>query len=155
MADGVRITFRNKDKLLAKLDRLAPGIAGAVKAVNGEAAAAMAGYARDFVPVRTGALRDSIVVTPPGGVPPGYSQGARVVPPGSYMVTAGNSKVRYAHLVEFGTAPHVNAGRFAGTQNPGARQQPFFWPSYRLIRKQMRSRAKRAVNRAVKAVAAQ
>jgi hypothetical protein len=152
MPDGVTVTVRNKDKLFAKLKRLAPAAEKELVAANGKAAEAMVGYARDFAPVHTGALRDSIVATPPGGTPPSYSQGNRVVPDGSWMVTAGNTNVRYAHLIEFGTAPHTNAGRFAGTQNPGTKARPFFWPSYRLVRKGMKSRASRAINKSVKAV---
>jgi hypothetical protein len=73
------------------------------------------------------------------------------VPEGAFAVSAGNGKVRYAHLVEYGTKPHVNQGRFPGTQNPGARRQPFFWPAYRIVRKKMRARA----NKALKAAASQ
>jgi hypothetical protein len=152
MADGVKVTVRNKDKLFAKLRKLAPAADKALTEVNGQAAEAMAGYARDFVPVDTGKLRDSIVVTPPGGMPPLYSQGAKQVPPGSFMVTAGDAQVRYAHMVEYGTAPHVNAGEFPGTANPGTKARPFFWPSFRLIRKSHKSKASRAINKSVKAV---
>lgn len=152
MADGVKVTVRNKDKLLAKLNALAPGIKAALTESNKEAADEMVRYARSFVPVKTGKLRDSIVATPPGGTVPGYSQGG-AVPEGAYAVSAGNSKVRYPHLVEYGTRPHINEGMFAGSSNPGAKRQPYFWPAYRLIRKSMRSRASRAINKAVKTVA--
>src|SRR5690554_1091504 len=48
-----------------------------------------------------GALRDSLVVTPPGGTTPPYGTGgARAVPEGSVAITAGNNSVRYPHLVE-------------------------------------------------------
>jgi HK97 gp10 family phage protein len=152
LTDGVTVTVRGKDRLFAKLRKLAPSAAAELKVANEQAAVTMVGYARDFAPVKTGALRDSIVATPPGGLPPDHSQGNRMVPEGSWMVTAGNNKVRYAHLVEFGTHPHVNAGMFAGSQNPGMSAQPFFWPSYRLIRKSMKSRATRALKKSIKAV---
>ena len=72
---------------------------------------------------------------------------------GSVLVTAGNSKVRYPHLVEYGTRPHVNAGMFPGTEHPGTQAQPYFWPSFRLLRKRFRGRMTRAMNKAIKKVA--
>lgn len=40
----------------------------------------------------------------------------------SYDLGAGG---RHGHLVEFGTAPHINKGKFAGSQHPGTAPQPF------------------------------
>jgi HK97 gp10 family phage protein len=37
---------------------------------------------------------------------------------------------RYAHLVEFGTAPHWQPNRFGGIMHPGARAKPFMRPAY-------------------------
>ena len=86
----------------------------------------------------TGALIDSITVTPPGGQTPAYSQpgGSMVVPENAVAITVGNSKVRYGHLVEYGTAK--------------ASAQPFFWPAYRLLRKRVANRIKRAISKAVR-----
>lgn len=153
MPDGVSIKMRRKDALLAKLTQLAPAAGEALTKVNGDSAEEMASLARSYAPKRTGKLAESIVVTPPGGAPPDYSQGIKAVPAGAFAVTAGNKAVRYAHLVEYGTSPHTNEGVFKGTDNPGAPRQPFFWPAYRLIRKKMRSRAARALNKAAKDVA--
>ena len=153
MADGVKVSVRGKDELFAKLKRLAPQAQKELEVSNGKKAHEMVSLARGFVPVKTGKLRDSIEATPPGGTPPDYSQGSRTVPEGAFMVTAGNAKVRYAHLVEFGSRPHINEGQFAGTQNPGAPAQPFFFPAYRLIRKAMRSAASRAITKSIKSVA--
>lgn len=155
MSDGVTVKVRRKDELLKKLGRLAPAAFEAVKDANRQSAEEMVDLARSFAPVRTGALRESIVATGPGETPPSYSQGggAGQVPAGSFAVSAGNSKVRYAHLVEYGTSAHDNGGRFKGTANPGSKRQPFFWPAYRLTRKKTRSRATRALNNSVKEVA--
>jgi hypothetical protein len=68
----------------------------------------------------------------------------------SVRISAGNSKVRYAHLIEFGTAPHINGGVFAGTEHPGTQAQPFFYPTYRRLRRRARSRISRAVTKAIK-----
>lgn len=153
MARAVTLTIRRKDALLRKLGQIAPATQKALAESNKESAAEMVALARGFVPSKTGRLRDSIVATPPGQSPPDHAQGAGTVPEGAYAVTAGNGRVRYAHLVEYGTAPHVNAGWASGTQNPGTSARPYFWPSFRMIRKKMRSRATRAINKAIKAVA--
>lgn len=103
-------------------------------------------------PVDDGDLRDSIKVTGPGLSTPPYSQpgGSMVVPELTVAITAGNSEVRHAHLVEHGTAPHANGGALGGTQHPGTAPQPFFWPSFRLVRKRALARIKRAVGKAVR-----
>lgn len=36
----------------------------------------------------------------------------------------------YSHLVEFGTKPHINGGKFAGSKHPGTRPQPFLRPAW-------------------------
>ncbi|WP_296085402.1 HK97-gp10 family putative phage morphogenesis protein [uncultured Agrobacterium sp.] len=86
----------------------------------------------------TGALIDSIAVTMPGHATPAYSQpgGSRVAGETEVVVTAGNSDVRYAHLVEYGTSE--------------AEAQPFFWPALRLLRKRLQNRINRATKKAVK-----
>jgi HK97 gp10 family phage protein len=86
----------------------------------------------------TGDLIDSLVMTPGGESTPPYSQpgGSFVVPENAVAVTAGNSNVRYPHLVEYGTTK--------------AKAQPFFWPAYRLLRKRLGSRIKRSIGKAVR-----
>lgn len=86
----------------------------------------------------TGALIDSIEVTPPGGTTPPYSQpgGSHVAGPTEVIVTAGNSHVRYAHLVEFGTSK--------------TEAEPFFWPAYRVLKKRIRNRINRAAKKAIR-----
>jgi len=91
-----------------------------------------------LAPVDDGDLRDSIEVTGPGQRTPPYSQpgGSATVPENAAAVTAGNTDVRYAHLVEYGT-----------TRAPA---QPFFWPSVRTNRKRATRRTKRAMAKAIK-----
>jgi len=112
---------------------------------------------KSLVPVDSGELRDSIGWT--WGKRPKYSQAIAVVKSklaGDLTITiyAGNSKVRYAHLVEFGSAPHINGGMFKGTQHPGTAKQPFFFVSWRTNKKRVKSRISRAINKAAKEVAA-
>jgi HK97 gp10 family phage protein len=112
----------------------------------------MAADMKRLAPEDDGWLKDSIVVTPAGERTPAHSQpgGSKVVPENAVAVTAGDTLVRYAHLIEFGTAPHINAGQFPGTKHPGSAAQPFFWPGYRLNRKKVKSRISRAISKAVK-----
>lgn len=86
----------------------------------------------------TGALMNSIEVTAPGESTPAYSQpgGARVAGEAEVIVTAGNEKVRYAHLVEYGTSE--------------SDAQPFFWPAFRLRRQQLLDQIARAGRKAVR-----
>lgn len=86
--------------------------------------------ARQQVPVKTGALRDSLTLKS------GYQRG-RV----TGTVRAGNSKAYYAHMVELGTARHFIkpktarslfiAGLFRDVvDHPGARARPFMRPAF-------------------------
>ena len=86
----------------------------------------------------TGALIESITVTGPGQTTPPYSQpgGSYTVRENEAVITAGNSEVRYPHLVEHGTTK--------------AEAQPFFWPGWRLGRKRAAARIKRAMSKAIR-----
>ncbi len=98
----------------------------------------MATTMRGLVPVADGDLQRSIEVTPAGQQTPPYSQpgGSMTVPENAVAVTVGNTDVRYAHLVEYGT-----------TKTPA---QPYFWPAVRLHRNKAQQAIKRGVSRAVK-----
>jgi HK97 gp10 family phage protein len=98
----------------------------------------IARMAEALAPEDTGDLVGSIAVTVGPKNTPSHSHpgGTRTVPEGAAAVTAGNSDVRYAHLVEFGTRK--------------APAQPFFWPAFRTLRKRAESRIKRAMTKAIK-----
>ncbi len=49
---------------------------------------------------------------------------------------------RHAHLVEFGTAPHIVGGKFAGARHPGTAPQPFMRPAWDADQQQMLERLK-------------
>lgn len=51
------------------------------------------------------------------------------MPPVMMFVGPGE-KAFHAHLVEFGTAPHINGGKFAGSKHPGTAPQPFARPAW-------------------------
>ncbi|MBY3493875.1 HK97-gp10 family putative phage morphogenesis protein [Rhizobium laguerreae] len=126
------------DDLMKAFDRVkkAPRqqIAKALLATANELADAQ----QHLAPKDTHALANSITVTGPGELTPAYSQpgGSRAAGETEVIVTAGNSEVRYAHLVEYGTA-HAEA-------------QPYFWPALRLLRKRLQQRIDRAGRKAVK-----
>lgn len=85
----------------------------------------------------TGALIESVTVTLPGQRTPDYSLGGgRIAGEFEYVVSVGNHDVRYAHLVEFGTAD--------------TEAQPFFWPSVRILARRFDNRLKRAIRKVIK-----
>lgn len=130
--DGGLSKFQKRVKAIPEAVRLA------VRPATLKGAEEIAATMRNLAPEDTGALKASIVVTGPGETTPPYSQpgGAMEVPENAAAVTAGNTAVRYAHLVEFGTKE--------------AQAQPFFWPGFRLARKRALGRVKRAIGKAVK-----
>jgi hypothetical protein len=77
-------------------------------------------------------------MTPSGQATPAYSQpgGTHVVPENAVVVTAGNSDVRYAHLVEYGTTK--------------ANAEPYFWPSLRALKDKIKRRTANAIRDAVR-----
>lgn len=115
------------------------------KAVNPaviKSANELAALQRTIAPVDSGALRDSIKVTGPGERTPEdlHPDGSQVVPDAAAVVSAGDEKAYYAHMVEYGTA-----------RTQGRNARPFFWPAYRLLKKRMTRRIKSAITKAIKA----
>lgn len=153
-------------RLKKRLAAIPKNVKEAVQPALQKQADEMATTMRQFAePSRaTGALIDSIEVTPAGRPTPPYSQpgASMVVPENAVAITVGNTDVRYGHLVEHGTAPHdVSQGAATlrgrvrrvfggGTQHPGAPAQPFFWPAVRLHNKKSKRAIKSAIRRAVK-----
>lgn len=143
------------DRLKRKLRQFPDAVKDEIRAAMEASANEIVAMMKSLVPVDSGELRDSIGWT--WGDRPKYSQAVASVKSadGNMVLTiyAGNSRVRYPHLVEFGTAPHVNGGRFAGSQHPGTSAQPFFFVSFRALRRRAKGRVNRAVNKAAKRVA--
>lgn len=126
-------------RLQKRLDAIPKAVKKAVEPALRQSGEELVTTMRGLAPVDTGDLRDSIKYTMPGNPTPPYSQpgGSTVAGDNQVLVTAGNTDVRYPHLVEYGTAE--------------AAAQPFFWPAYRLKKKKLASRIKRAIGKAVKA----
>ncbi|WP_034996442.1 HK97-gp10 family putative phage morphogenesis protein [Beijerinckia mobilis] len=124
--------------LTKRLEAIPKAVKNAVQPSLQKSGNELADMQKHLAPVDTGALRDSITVTPAGQMTPAYSQpgGSHIVPENAVAITVGNQEVRYPHLVEYGTAE--------------AKAQPFFWPAFRLLKKRIENRTKRAISKAVK-----
>lgn len=101
--------------------------------------------ARSLVPVDTGRLRDSIGWTwgsaPKGSIALGtVRQSGKGTGNMAITIFAGNDEAFWARWVEFGTSH--------------SRASPYFFPSYRAVRKRIRGRVTRAINKSAKTVAA-
>lgn len=147
--------IRGRDKLAFVLRKLPKTTRAEIKIAILAGAEQIREAQQRLVPWRTGALHDSIVVTPGTQDPPRYatlrSRKTQFPDPElSAIISAGNTAVRYAHLVEFGAAPHVNDGRFPGTQNPGVPPRPFFYPGFRANRKDVQRRINKAARAGIK-----
>lgn len=129
---------QQSDRLERHLDAIPRAVKAAVVPALTKSGQDLATMQRVLAPRDSGDLQNSIAVTLPGGTTPPYSQpgGSRTAKENEVLVTVGNSDVRYPHLVEYGTAT--------------AAAQPYFWPAYRLLKKKMASRIKRAIAKAVK-----
>lgn len=126
------------DRLRKRLDAIPKDVKEAVQPALVRSGDELSTRMKQLAPEDTGDLIASIAVTPAGQQTPPYSQpgGSMTVPENAVAVTVGNTDVRYAHLQEYGTA-HSPA-------------HPFFWPAYRLLKKRIGNRLKRAISKAVK-----
>lgn len=126
------------DRLLRKMEAAKRAPREAVRPALVQAGNELADTMRQLAPVDTGALKESIHVTRPGEQTPPYSQpgGSRMAGEAEVLITVGDEQTRYPHLVEYGTSD--------------TEAQPFFWPAYRLLRKQLKARIARAVAKAVR-----
>lgn len=127
--------------------------------------------AKSLVSVEDGVLKDSIGWTwgnaPKGSIALGTVKGSgRFANDMRITIFAGDDKAFYARWVEFGTSSHKidvkNAkvmirttgkgqGVFGKSVNhPGAKASPFFYPSYRALRKRIKSRISRGIKKAAK-----
>ncbi len=146
-----------RENLLRKMAAMPSAVRSAIKQALAQGADEITDEMERLAPKRTGKLRKSITQTWGGGKVR-YSSLAGTAgeagdPDLSVRISAGNGEVRYAHLVEFGTAPHLNGGTFAGSRHPGTSPQPFFFPAYRANRRRVKSRISRATTKAVKQLA--
>ena len=99
MSDGGLGRFQKRIQAIPKAARRA------VRPALVQGANEIAALQRALAPEDSGDLKASIAVTGPGQSTPPYSQpgGRIIVPELTAAITAGNTEVRYAHLVEYGS----------------------------------------------------
>ena len=134
-------------QLRAKIKALPDAARAEIRAAMEQSAEEVVAMAKRLVPVDSGALRDSIGWTwgepPKGSITLAQSDPnaeAITIYAGSRDKTLGDADAFYVRWVEFGTVT--------------ARAHPFFFPSWRALRKRVKSRNTRAVKKAFTRVAA-
>jgi HK97 gp10 family phage protein len=158
----------NKDRLLRKFRRLPGAVRTAVREALEQSADELVAMMKSLVPVDEGDLRDSIGWTwgkPPSGTI-SVGEVAEAFGGEEYRITvyAGNDKAYHARFVEFGTQAGKRGGRVSsrrsrsGTRrshrtHPGTAAQPFFFVSYRALKRRIKGRITRKVNKAIKRIA--
>ena len=146
--------WQGRERLLKRMAALPESYKAEMRPALDKGADEMVDLARRFVPKKTGALAASIDKT--WGEYRPENANVRGVGAGkgghdlAVTVHAGDARAWYAALVENGTAPHENEGKFAGTRHPGTAPQPYFFPAYRLMKKRIMARIRRAHRKAFK-----
>lgn len=148
----------NLARLERKLKRLPDAATAEIRAAMEAVAEDIVRLARSLAPEEDGDLKRSIGWTwgapPRGSITLGKVARSALGKDLTITVYAGDEKAFYARWVEFGTAPHINGGQFAGTEHPGATAHPFFYPSYRASRKAAKRNIRKATRAAARKVAA-
>lgn len=148
-----RVFLKGLPSLKRKLKKLQEDTAPAFEIALASAAEQVTEKMKSAAPKKSGALRDSIGWT--FGDAPKYSQRLaffkKRLAEKTIQVTiyAGNSSVRYSHIVEFGSAPHKAGGQFAGADHPGTRAKPFFYSTYRSEKRRIKRMLRKAIDGAI------
>ncbi len=135
-----------------KLTKLPQAAEAAIRKAMATGADEIVALMKSLVAVDSGALKASIGWTW-GDKPKGSVSIATVKSKdGSLRITifAGNDKIWYARLVEFGAPKHIAGGLFKGLKHPGAPAQPFFFVSFRALRRRTKSRITRAITKSAR-----
>lgn len=144
-------------RLNRKLKQLPEAVRDEISKAMEAGANEMVALAKSLVPRDSGELANSIAWTwgdaPKGAMVLGTVRASNT---GNLVITiyAGDDQSFYARWVEFGTSGHVNGGLFEGSQHPGTAAQPFFYPSWRALRRRIKGRVTRAITKSAKRVAA-
>jgi HK97 gp10 family phage protein len=151
------VTILGLDALDRKLKRMPAVAKERIRKAMAEGADEIVAMMKSLVPVESGELRDSIGWT--WGKKPKYAQAIAVAKSKmadelTLTIFVGNARVRYAHLVEFATRAHINQGLFPGTQHPGTKAQPFFFVSWRALKRPVGNKIRRSIRAAARQVAA-
>lgn len=147
-----RVYLKGLPQLKAKLIKLKQETMHSVRPSMEAAAQEIVDMMKRLVPVQHGDLQDSIGWTW-GEAPKRSISMTHGIAGNKITIFAGNEVAYYARWVEFGTAPHINEGRFQGTENPGTRPRPFFYPAYRALRKKSKLTIQKAIREGVRKIA--
>lgn len=151
------MAIQGLDRLSKKLKRIPELAREEISKAMEAGANEMVALAKSLVPRDSGDLANSIGWTwgdaPKGAMVLGTVRASKT---GNMVITiyAGDDQAFYASWVEFGTSGHANGGLFEGSQHPGTAAQPFFYPSWRAVRKRVKGRVTRAINKSAKRAAA-
>ena len=153
---AISARWLHKEKVLRRLREMPPKVKTELRDAFKKGADDLVSTMRARAPHRTGALRATIISRFGNSGKVKFAMGAGGESSDlSVVVSAGGQvnghDVRYAHLVEFGTAPHEQGGEFAGTMHPGTPARPFFFVTYRQKRRSLRAARRRAFRKAVAA----
>lgn len=137
--------WQNREQVLRRIRRLPETVKTAVRASLAQSADELVAAQQRAAPVRTGTLKRSIIWE-------WGSAGRKASALEDFTITVhiGPEARYYAHLVEFGAAPHTNEGMFAGSENPGAPPQPFFYPTYRAQKKTIKAHTRAALRKGIR-----
>lgn len=141
-------------RLLRKLKVLPDAARAEIRVVLAQQADEVVAMMKRLAPEDSGALRKSIGWNWGNKTPQG-AMSIATVGKGDLTITifAGSKEAYYAVMVEFGTAAHVAGGKFAGAEIPAIPPQAFFWPSWRALRKGVKSKLRKASRDAARRVA--
>lgn len=133
------VTIEGRAALKRKLQAMPRAVREEIAKALEQSGAELSGLAKRLAPRKTGRLADSIRYE--------IEDDLRVT------VSAGDKEAFYAAMVEHGTKPHENKGRFKGSRNPGTRARPFFFPAYRALKKRIKTRLSRSITKGIKKAA--
>lgn len=134
--------------LRRKLQKLKDNTAEEIRGAMAAAAQQIVDGMKSLVPVDRGDLKASIGWTF-GTAPQGSFAVTHKIGENAITIFAGDEKAYYARWVEFGTAPHEQGGSHPGTQSPGTKAQPFFFPTFRANKKEVKRKIQKAIRAAV------
>ena len=139
MADGIKISSPSLAKNMARLRQIAPNLDAEMTKASEKSARDLAGLAKGLAP--SGDYAQSIEAKPVAETAKGKVWGVVA----SWIW----------RFIEFGTPAGDRTekrGPRSGTvvHHPGTRPHPHIYPAYRLLRKRIKGRMKRAMNKAAK-----
>lgn len=146
------------ERFKGKMKRMPEAMKAELKAAVAKGAEEIVVHQKRLVPVDFGDLQKSITWRwgDEAKIPFSQTMGVYGRTELSAVITAGNTHVRYAHLVEFGSKQHIAGGIYEGANPPvlipAISPQPFFYPAWRLGKKRAKSRIVRASNKAIKGI---